>query len=188
MPTRKRPRPRPRERASVGRSILVVQRVSRSGARRWATWVEYASMYFDGAWASLSCCAMRSAALPASSQPPYLSSREKSPVVLTASTSSMSCCSASERGTAGAGGPHQVSRIAAVTQGFPKGGVGGHPGAEPLGLETVPTTRIGIDEGPRGSATGDGEVAREVAAGGTERGPAWTRWGREVREMPRRWK
>ena len=63
-----------------------------------------------------------------------------------------------------AGDGDDVNGVAAVTEGFPEGGVGGHPGADPVGLETEPTTRIGIDECGRGSATGDGEVEGEVAA------------------------
>ena len=64
-----------------------------------------------------------------------------------------------------AGDGDDVNGAAAVTEGFPEGGVGGHPGADPVGLETAPTARIGIDEGGRSSAAGDGEIEGEVKAG-----------------------
>ena len=58
-----------------------------------------------------------------------------------------------------------VNGAAAVAESVPEGGVGGHPGADAVGLETAPATRIGIDEGGRGAATRDGELEGEVAAG-----------------------
>ena len=142
-------------------------------------------MYLKGQRAAFSRSRMRWTAFTASITPPYLSRGLRSPVSLADSNSSMRRWSASERGTAGRGWPapgfedrrvrgggvvrtgdgDDVNGAAAVTEGFPEGGVGGHPGADPVGLETVPTTRIGIDEGGRGSATGDGEVEGEVAGG-----------------------
>lgn len=68
-------------------------------------------------------------------------------------------------GVVGTGDGDDVNRAATVMEGFPEGGVGGHPRADAVGLETVPTTRIGIDEGDGGSATGDGELEGEVPAG-----------------------